>query len=187
MSTPPRGTPARYKRLDLSIPPDLLHRLKLVRAITGINMKEWIRCQLTIAVDLELCQRPGAHWIRPGSRVHRMTWGEGGEPIPVPITAAQGGERVWVREILPEFDLGEDPGLPGDDRYGAVLCDLSAEEEGHLSMRNVLVAVADVQPHAPKWQTGLAVVQARKERERRRRQAALERVRAAEADHPSQP
>lgn len=187
MSNAPKARTAQYKRLDVSIPPDLLHRLKLVRSITGIPMTEWIRWQLTIAVDLELCQRPGAHWIRPGSRVYRLTWGEGQEPIPVPLTSAHGGERVWIREILPEFALGEDPGLPADDRYGAVLCDLSAEEEGHVTMRNVLVAVADVQPHAPKWQTGLGQVQARKVRERRRRQAALKRVKDAEARQAGEP
>ena len=185
--TQPRNTPRRYKRIDVAIPPDLLHRVKLVRALTGIPTKEWIRTQLTIATDLELCNRPGAMWLRPSSMIYKMQWGghEGREPIAVPITTSAGGERVWVREILPEFHLGkDDDGLAETDSYGAVLCDLSADpvtpEPAQVEMRGVLVAVYDVQPMAPKWQTGLGQVQARKARERRRRKEWAKRVKDAE-------
>jgi hypothetical protein len=154
-----------------------------VRAVTGINLNEWMRWQITIAVQLELANRPGAFWLRPGSRVYRLNW-RGKDPVPLPVTVSQGGERVWVREFLPGFNLGKDEGLPAKQQEGAMLCDLSADEPGQVEMRNVLVAAFDVAPSAAAWNTGLGVIQAAKARERRRRQAMTEKLKAQTTETP---
>ena len=127
-----------------------------------------------------LANRPGAYWLRPGSRIYRLTW-RGEEPVPIPLTSSAGGERVWVREYLPNFKLGEDEGMPKNERDGAMFCDLSAEEPGQVEMRNVIVAAFDVAPSAPAWQTGLGVIQAAKARERRRRKDMAKRLKESEA------
>lgn len=158
----------KWKRIDLTIPEDLLHRLKLVRAITGIPMAEWTRTQVRIACDLELARRPGALFMRPGSKVYRLDWGGEEEvPVPVHIATTDGGERVWVREVLADFPIAkEDDGVEWGRRMGAVLCDLSPEDgmDG-LMHRNVAVASADVLPKLNPYTTGLG-----QKLEKRRRQ-----------------
>ena len=160
-------------RFEITLPRQLTHRLRLIRGVTGIPVKEWCRLQLQIACDMELTRRPGAFWLRPGSRIYRLNLEQRDvEPVPVPITAAQGGERVWVREIFPDLHVGRgDPGLGPKEQDGSILCDLSADEDGQVELRAVVVACGDVLPMAVPYTTGLGYVKARKERERRRKLA----------------
>jgi hypothetical protein len=172
----------KLARQDLTLPRQTIQRLKLVRAITGIPVKEWMRAQICAAVDRALCQRPGAWWLRPGARIYRMETDPGvaASFIPVPITVGFGGERVWIMEIMPDLHVGQaDPGLGPNQRDGTILCDLSADEEGQVTMRRVLVSSSDVMPLEVAYSAGVGAVQMRKTRERRRATAAAHR--AAEA------
>lgn len=173
------GKRTKLARMDVTIPRQTIQRLKLVRAVTGIPIKEWVRGQICLAVDLELTRRPGAWWLRPGSRIYRMS-ASAADPtlfIPIPLTVAQGGERVWIMEIFPDLSVGEgDPGIDPSAQDGTVLCDLSADEEGQVSMRRVLVASCDVMPMTVAYTTGLGAVKTRKDRERRRAAAAAQRA-----------
>jgi len=178
------GRASKMARYDITLPRQTIQRLKLVRAITGIPIKEWIRSQVNIACDLELCRRPGAFWLRPGSRIYRMETDREDLStfVAVPLTVAFGGERVWIREIFPDLSVGEgDPGLDKDAQDGTILCDLSADEEGQVSMRSVLVASADCLPMAVAYTTGLGAVKTRKARERRRAVEAARRANAAQS------
>lgn len=170
---------SKLARYELTLPRQTIQRLKLVRAVTGIPIKEWLRAQVMMAVDLELCRRPGAFWLRPGARIYRMNMAADDPTglIPVPLTVSQGGERVWIMEILPDLDVGRgDEGLGKDEQHGAVLCDLSADEDGQVEMRRVLVASADVLARDVAYNTGLGAIKLRKARELRRK-ASMEKMR----------
>lgn len=166
---------SKLARMDVTIPRQTIQRLKLVRAMTGIPIKEWVRTQVMLACDLELMRRPGAFWLRPGARIYTMNLDSAQRMvlIPVPITVAQGGERVWIMEVLPDLDVAVgDEGLTDKERHGSILCDLSADEEGQVTMRRVLVASADVVPMEVAYTTGIGAIKIRKARERRRKDAA---------------
>jgi len=178
------GRASKMARYELTLPRQTIQRLKLVRAVTGVPIKEWCRRVICLAVDQELCRRPGAYWLRPGSKIYRMQT-DRADPsafVPVPLTVSQGGERVWVREIFPDLSVGEgDPGLDVKAQDGTILCDLSADEEGQVAMRSVLVASADCIPMEVAYTTGLGAVKTRKTRERRRAAEAAKAANAAQS------
>lgn len=181
MSLAGRHERIRYRRMDFTFPPDLLWRMRLVRALTGIPVKEWVRAQIALAVDIELTRRPGMLWARPGSRVYRLDWTQGADPIPVPIATTEGGERVYIIEILADYPIAhEDDSLDRDKRRTAIICDLIPEDgRPGLSMRRVALAAHDVLPRANAIRTGLGAIRERRERETRRRNAAYRRARRA--------
>lgn len=150
-----------WVRWELRLPRDLLHRLKLVRAVTGIPATEWSRWQLQMAADLELARRPGALWLRPGTRIYRVHLDESGAPLPVQFASALGGERVWCIEVIPEMfkHLGisaTEARMDPDLLQAGMICDLTADEANQIQSRNVCVPCRDVLPREPyPWRSGI--------------------------------
>lgn len=173
-----RGAAPPRKHLDLYLPADLLHRLKLVRALVGLPLSEWVTWQLMMAADLELARRPGTLWLRPGSRIYRMGWSEANEPVPMPIATSLGGERVWLIEVIPDLKLGELDDQLADGMTGAgLVVDVSAQEPGHLDLRRVVVAACDVLPREPMpWTTGFFTLRDARVREKARKRHDLAKL-----------
>lgn len=161
----------KLARIDLSLPRPYVNLLKLIRANNSIPTQEWLRSQIIIAINLELSSTPGFFWLRPASRVYRVRYIErNGEQVPVPSTIASsmGGERVWIRSIVPDWPVGEqDWTIANRDKHTAIACDLSSEHG--LNLRDVLVAAVDVLPHGNVWETGLGLAMERRAREKKRR------------------
>ena len=178
------GVP-KLRHIDILVPSDLLHRIKLIRHLTGIPLREWCTWQLMMAADLELSRRPGTLWLRPGSRIYRMELAAA-EPVPTVIATSLGGERVWVIEVIPDLRLGDlDDQLPDGMAGAGIVCDISATEADHLDLRRVVVAACDVLPREPMpWTTGFFTLKDAKRREKQRRTQDLAHLFAkTEAEH----
>lgn len=127
----------------LMLPPVLVRRLRLVRALTGDSVAEQVRRALWGATDARLTQEGARLWLRPGSRIYRLGARGGGGAM---VAEGMGGERVLI--LRPVTGLPRCEGPDGTSGHGYVADVVHEDDVGPRGgwLRGVVVHREDVVP-----------------------------------------